>query len=174
MSKLKLLLPAAACICIVFSVVSCTKNNNTTTVEKDSIYYSPWVTLAMTAADNDSLYYQDFTTSKITPSILSTGAVISYIGVPAQPSAGDTSVTDLIYWNAVQILSPGALEVDASGYLNDLSGLLFRYVVIPGSILTTTSLHNFTQQQLQKMSFTDLQKAASIPLKTSSGNTFTP
>jgi hypothetical protein len=128
----------------------------------------------MTPTDGDSLYYQDFSASKITQSVLSTGAVIGYIGVPSSPNAGDTSITELYYWGAAEILSPGSLEVDASGYQNDLSGLLYRYVVIPGSILTTTALHNLTQQQLQKMNFSDLQKAANTPLKGTSGNTFTP
>jgi hypothetical protein len=168
------MLTATVSVAMILSLVGCKKTTNNTTVIKDSIYYSPWVTLAMTPSNGDSLYYQDFTASKITPSVISTGSVISYIGVPSQPSAGDTTITDLIYWNAVQILSPEAIEVDASGYLNDLSGLLYRYVVIPGSVLTTTSLHNFTQQQLQRMSFTDLQKAANTPLKQTSGNTFTP
>ena len=164
--------------CILFSVVSCTKNNNTTTVEKDSIYYSPWIKLSMTPTDaGDTAFYQVLSASHVTQNVLSTGAVLSYIGEVGVPNAGDTAVVDLLAANGTQFLTVGQIEIDS--YYVDLSystnaPYLYRYVVIPGSILATTSLHNLTQQQLQKMSFTEIQKAASTPLQTSSGKTFNP
>lgn len=70
--------------------------------------------------------------------------------------------------------SPGQITINS---LYDLTysssaGYLFRYVVIPANVLTT-SFNGMTQQQLDKMSFSDLQKAVNNAKQTS-GNTFNP
>jgi hypothetical protein len=168
-------LATAVCAFILFiSVVSCKKTTTNNTVVQDSIYYSPWIKLAMTATNHDSAYYQVLTASKITAKVLGKGAVLAYMGQPGYPSTGDTAVEDLVAASAVEYLSVGSIEVDSYGYLNDLSfsasGLLYRYVIIPGTVLASTSLHNLTQQQLQSMSLTDIQKAASTPAESSTGS----
>ena len=118
----------------------------------------------------DTLYIQDITASKITANVVSKGAVVAYYGYVAQ--SGDTAVfneAELGYESGVTFAT-GLIEV--TGYNTDLSGTLFRYVVIPGNVLTT-SFNGMTQQQLNKMSFTDLQKAINNSQQTS-GRTLNP
>ncbi|HEV2479582.1 MAG TPA: hypothetical protein VGS79_07950 [Puia sp.] len=176
MSKLKFILPAAILVGM-FSVTSCTKKTTNTTVVQDSIYYSAWTPLSMTQsipAAGDTLYIQDITAPKITANIISKGAVVSYYGFVTQ--SGDTAVFDEAEYGyqAGVTFAVGLIEV--TGYNVDLSynagGFLFRYVVIPGNVLTT-SFNGMTQQQLNKMSFTDLQKVINASKQTS-GNTFNP
>jgi hypothetical protein len=157
----------------MFSVTSCKKTTNNTTVVQDSIYYSAWSTLSMTqdvVSAGDTLYIQDITAPKITASVVSKGAVVAYYGYVSQ--SGDTAVfneAELGYESGVTF-AVGLIEV--TGYNTDLSGALFRYVVIPGNVLTT-SFNGMTQQQLNKMSFTDLQKTINSAKQTSK-NTLTP
>ena len=178
MSKLKFLL-AAGVVIGMFSVTSCKKTTNNTTVVQDSIYYSAWIPLNMQLtvdpSTGDTLYVQQITAPAITSKIVSRGAVVAYYGYPA--SAGDTVIFDEAeVGNYVGIsYSTGSIQVE--GFNIDLSysssgGYLFRYVVIPGNVLTT-SFNGMTQQQLNKMSFTDLQKAINTAKQTS-GNSFTP
>jgi hypothetical protein len=175
-SKLKFLL-AAGIVIGMFSVTSCKKTTNNTTVVQDSIYYSAWTPLSMTqniVTAGDTLYVQDITAPKITASIVSKGAVVAYYGYLTSNS--DTAVLNEaeLGYEAGVTFAAGIIEV--TGYNVDLSysngGFLFRYVVIPGNVLTT-SFNGMTQQQLNKMSFTDLQKAINTAKQTS-GNTFTP
>jgi len=178
-SKLKFVLPAILVIAI-FSIVSCTKTNNNTTVVKDSIYYSNWSPLAMTMqvdpTSGDTFYVQTITAPSVTASIISKGAVLGYFGYPS--SATDTTVLT----ESAMAASEGTLMAFSPGqiFLNSVydltysasAGYLFRYVVIPADILTT-SFNGMTQQQLNKMSFSDVQKAINSAKQTS-GKTLTP
>ena len=157
---------AAASVTALFLTVGCKKTTNNTTVVKDSIYYSSWSQLTMKLnvdANNDSIYYQDFDNSKITQSVVSTGAIIGFFGTV---NSGDTTALNVAelsaYYNIEQQISVGVLDISA---LADLSysngGFLYRYVIIPGNVLANTSLANLTKTQLQHMSFTDVQKAVS-------------
>ena len=62
------------------------------------------------------------------------------------------------------MLDVNLIELQSYGYKRDYSttnsGYIYRYVVIPGSVLTTT-LKDFSKDQLKKMSFTDIQKMIS-------------
>ncbi|HLZ88190.1 MAG TPA: hypothetical protein VKQ52_13140 [Puia sp.] len=168
MSKLKIVLSALIVIgslSSLFSVVGCKKT--TTNVVKDSVYYSPWLTISMKATDaGDTAYYQDITAKTVTAAVIRSGAVLSYLGSPA---SGDTTVAPASDYGLYQLLNVGNIEIESFGYLNDFStsnsSLLYRYVVIPGNVLASTSLKNFSQQQLSKMTFTDIQKAASTPVQ---------
>lgn len=164
----------------MFSVTSCTKKNTYNTVVQDSIYYSKWVPLSMTmqidATSGDTFYVQAINAPRITASIISHGAVLCYYGFPS--SATDTTVytesTMLGLNQTLTAYSPGQITINS---LYDLTysssaGYLFRYVVIPANVLTT-SFNGMTQQQLDKMSFSDLQKAVNNAKQTS-GNTFNP
>lgn len=141
------------------SVIGCKKTTNNTVVTQDSVFYSPWTQLKMTSV-GDTVYYEDITASRLTQSVLSSGVVLSYLG---SPSTSDTVVANASDYGLYQVLHVGYVEVQSFGYLNDFSysssGYLYRYVIIPGSVLTTTSLKNFSVQQLNKMTFTDVQKA---------------
>ena len=133
------------------------------------------MTMSIDATTGDTNYIQQITAPAITASIISKGAVLGYFGYPSQ--SGDTAMFDeaeLGYYASVTY-APGTIEVE--GYNGvDLSyaqgGFLFKYVVVPGNILTTT-FKGMTQQQLNKMSFSDVQKAINAS-KQASGNTFNP
>lgn len=163
--KLKLLLSTAAVLGMFF-VTSCKKTTNNNTVVQDSIYYSTWTPLSMQFDATDSVYYEDFSNKALTASVLSHGAVLGYLGYVN--SSGDTiaeSPTDFSSYGVGQVFGVGAIEI-FSPYPNDLTynasqgyGYLYRYVIIPANVLSNTSLSNLTQQQLNKMNFTDIQKA---------------
>jgi len=175
--KLKFVLPAAILVGI-FSVTfsSCKKTTTNNIVSKDSIYYSPWVQISMTLqvqSNGDSLYFDNITAPAITAKVISQGAILGYYGYPTQ--SGDTAMFDEAEYGSIAgvTYAPGSIQIE--GYDVDLSynnnGFLFKYVVIPGSILAGTSLNGMTQQQLSKMSFTDIQKAINSG-KQATGNTF--
>jgi len=160
--KLKVLSLILGLIGLV-STIGCKKTTNNTVVKQDSVFYSAWMQLKMTNV-GDTAYYQDISASRLTQTVLSTGVVLSYLG---SPGSSDTSVVNASDYGLYQILDVGNIEVQSYGYLNDMSysnsGLLYRYVIIPGSVLTTTSLKDFSIQQLNKMKFTDVQKVISTP-----------
>ncbi len=167
MRKLKIAFPALFLIvsfASLFSVTSCKKT--TTTVVQDSIYHSPWIQLKMAYDAVDTLYFQDFTNSKLTAKVISNGAVLGYL---AYPSNGDTvvqSVAELTTFLGVQqIFTAGTIELQAFYDLtysaSSGQGYLYRYVIIPGNVLASTSLKGLSQDQLSKMKFTDIQKALS-------------
>jgi hypothetical protein len=175
--KLKFVFPALFAVvsfASLFSVSSCKKTY--TTVVQDSIYYSPWIPFKMTYDSRDTLYFQDFPTKKLTAKVISSGVVLGYGGFPA---GGDTVIQSLSELTALygvqQILWPDTIEVQS---LSDLSysansGLLYRYVIIPGNVLATTSLKDMSHDQLSKMKFTDIQQAIKNPalgVSTGQGN----
>ena len=164
----------------MISLIGCTKTTNNTTVVKDSIYYSHWTELntqLQVDAQNDSLYVQSITAPSITASIISSGAVIGYYGYPN--GSGDTAMFSEAEMSLIvptqMLVSPGTIQILSVGDLSysAQAGYLFRYVVIPGDVLAGTSMNGMTQQQLNKMSFSDVQKAISSAKQTS-GNTFNP
>ena len=171
MRKLKFIFSAAALVVSVVTLISvggCTKNTNNTYQTKDSVYHSAWTTLSMTASNGDSLYTEDFTAKAVTASIVRSGAVLCYVG--GVLSSGDTAASPAVDYGLYSTFALGAIEVQSFGYKNDLSGYLFRYVVIPGNVLTTT-FKNFSQDQLKRMSFTDVQKAITAGSSSGQGNT---
>lgn len=148
----------------MFFVTSCSKKTTNNTVVQDSIYYSIWTPLSMTLG-TDSFYTEDFSNKAITAGIISHGAVLGYFGYPS--GSGDTLMVNeaelTTYYGVEMLVTVGALEVSAP-YPSDMTytgsqGFLFRYVIIPGNVLSNTSLKGLTQQQLNKMNFTDVQKA---------------
>jgi hypothetical protein len=171
--KLKFLLLTAVSFTLIFSMISCKKTTNNTTVVKDSIYYSPWAPLTMTFDATDSVYYQVFTNSQITASVVSSGAVLTYYGFPA--STGDTVVLDqatMALYEGVQLtFAKDSLEIETP-YPNDLTysataGYLFRYVIVPANVLSSSAYKNLSREQLNHLSFTDVSNALNVSV---SGN----
>ncbi|MBS1665737.1 MAG: hypothetical protein JST58_00020 [Bacteroidetes bacterium] len=170
MKKLKLIVLAFAGISLI--MVSCSKNSSNSSTPKitDSVFYSNWMTISMTNQGpidtlGDSSFYQSITASKLTSAILNKGAVLSYIGVPGTGTSGtDTlvlSISDVYTYTLGTYLTQDLLPGSISIYSNhDLSGKLFRYVLIPGTILTTNSvLKGLTKEQLKKVDFATVSKA---------------
>lgn len=155
MSKSKIFFLASAVVGL-FSLFSCTKNNNTTVTVKDSVYYSPWLNISMSPTNaGDTAYTGQISASRLTQSILSSGAVLTYLGAPGQPSAGDTAAESAVDYGLYSELVPGSITLLSFGYLNDFStsnsALLYRYVIVPGSVLETTGM---TAKELQSKSYT--------------------
>jgi hypothetical protein len=120
----------------------------------------------------DTLYYQDFAAKKLTAKVISSGAVLTYFGFPAGKDTVIQPLGDLnAFYGVQQVMWPDTIEIQSFA---DLSGALFRYVIIPGNVLATTSLKNMSHEQLSKMKFTDIQQAMKKPEDASSGlgNTF--
>jgi hypothetical protein len=175
---LKIIFPAFFAVLVfasLFTVTSCKKTYNT--VVQDSIYYSPWIPFKMTFDSQDSVYYQDFATKKLTAKIISSGVVLGYGGYPAGKDTVIQSLSELTaFYGVQQIIWPDTIEVQSFANLSFTanSGLLYRYVIIPGNVLATTSLKNMSHDQLNKMKFTDIQQAMKKPedATTGQGNTF--
>jgi hypothetical protein len=130
----------------------------------DNIAYSAWIPVSLTQNvdnNNDTTYTQSITVSALTSSILDNGAVLSYIGIPGSGTSGtDTSVFSIseasTYFGALtQVLSVGEIDLLS---LVDYSGVLYRYVIIPGSMLTTSTFKQYTKAQLQKMDYSTITK----------------
>jgi hypothetical protein len=154
-------------------MVSCKKTTTNTTVVKDSIYYSPWIAMNMQFDGTDSVYFETFTNSKLTASVVSSGAVLTYYGYPT--GTGDTAVLDqstmALYTYAQVAFSFDSIEVQTP-YPYDLtysasqgSGYLFRYVIIPANILSSTAYKALSRDQLNHLSFTDVSKALNVPVE---------
>lgn len=171
MRKLKVCFLLALAAGLV-SVIGCKKSYNTTVVGgKDSIYYSPWITLSMGFSQvdptfGDSAYEQIITAKKVTQSIISHGVVLTYI-IQGLTNNGDTVIS-----NAESILNPflyvNSIDLYTGAY-GDLSGVPFRYVIIPGNVLTTTVFKDYSSAQLKKLSYTEvngLLKAAATKTET--------
>jgi hypothetical protein len=156
----------------LFSVSACKKTYNT--VVQDSIYYSSWTPLAMSFNTSDSLYYQDFNNSKITAKVIDHGAVLGYFGAV---SSGDTTISSASEWptylGVLQQLQVGVLDLSSYYNLSYPNGdvpFLYRYVIIPGNVLANSSLKDLSKDQLNKMKFTDIQKALNNAQSSSGGN----
>jgi hypothetical protein len=156
---------------VIFSMmVSCKKTTTNTTVVKDSIYYSPWMDISMAFNSTDSAYEQTISASGLTQSVLSTGAVIGYVGIITATADTAAEAASDFFSTGFDI---GQIEfISAYDYSTATTGFFYRYVIIPGTVLESTSLAKLTKTQLQHMSFTDEQKALSTAAATSEGNKF--
>lgn len=100
---------------------------------------------------SDSAWDQVITNSKVTASIISSGVVLTYV-VQDIPSAGDTVIS-----SADNLLQPflSLHTIDLGWEGGNINGVLFRYVIIPGNVLTT---NNVTPKQLKSMNYTEVTK----------------
>jgi hypothetical protein len=138
------------------TMTSCSKNNSGPAKFTDSVFYSAWQPLNMTFEGvdpntGDSAWEQVITNSKVTAAIISSGVVLTYV-VEGITNAGDTviqSADNLL----VPYLSVNSIDLGWEG--NNPNGALFRYVIIPGNVLTT---NNVTPKQLKSMNYTEVTK----------------
>ena len=139
----------------------------------DSVLHSVWITLN-TPLTSDSLYEQAITATALTSRIIDSGVVLSYLGFPGSGTSGtDTAVFSIseastYYGPITQELFVGEIDLLA---LSDFTGVLYRYVLIPGSIVTNgIDGKKYTKQQLQTMSYADVQKILALPAKSTLTN----
>jgi hypothetical protein len=166
--KLKIFFLAVTVIGFIALSGGCKKTYTTVVESKDTVSTSGWLTI------NDSIYldsygdtsYQEtFGNSAITQAIVSDGIVLGYLGAA---SSGDTIAALATEYFIYTTFAPGSVTIDSNpeddGGSGDWSGSLFRYVIVPGSVLAT---NNLTKQQAKSMSYTAITKLLSAA-KTSS------
>jgi hypothetical protein len=123
----------------------------------------------------DTIYTGTVSASHITASIVHSGAVLTYLGIPGDPAAGDTAAESAIDYGLYTTLVTGSIQLTSLGYLNDFTtstgpyGFVFRYVVIPGTVLATTKL---TPQQLKSMNYAEVTKLLGTVTKNATPTTF--
>lgn len=169
MKKIKLFsLPALA---VVIGLYSCSKGDTGATGAKgpagpDSVYYSTWTTIAFTGAyaDGDSSYGQVIPAANLTEGILDSGVVLSYIG--QQGSGGFTDVAPVSEFGLFEDYEVGSITYSTSptsegGIGTSENGYLaLRYVLIPGSVLATSStFKSLTKAQIKSMSYNSVLSA---------------
>lgn len=170
MSKLKVLSLATLIAGIFLLSAGCSKNNsNNNSSTKDSVLYSAWQPFSMKfeTLDNngDSVYDQTTTAAVITQNVLDKGTVLVYV------SDGSGDYTDAENAGFSVILGVGQIYISTFGFVP--SNFTWRYVVIPGTIATTStsgSLQTYTPKQLKTMSYA----AVSGILGISASNKLTP
>jgi hypothetical protein len=161
--KIKIFFLAAIVIFVgAMTMTSCTKNN-TTKVTTDSVYSSNWITLAMTYNTTDTAYEQTFTNSGVTQNVVNEGIVLGYLGYVA--SAGDTVAEIASDYQLYTVFSVNTILLQS--FVGDYSGALYRYVVVPGGVLTTTKL---TPKELKSMSYTEVTKLLNSTAKQASSS----
>lgn len=172
----------AAFVIGLFSLIGCSKSSSSTPAStSDSVYSSGWLTIAMTLSidgNGDSTYTETFTNSAITAAVVDYGVVLSYLGYVQTVGTGtDTSSEQALEFNTLTNYQIGSVTItsfpgDAGGY-GDLStastGLLYRYVIVPGTVLATTKL---TPQQLKSMNYTEVTKLLGTVTKKATPTTF--
>ena len=133
----------------------------------DSVLYSAWIPVNMSDTIQpvaDTTYYQWFTANAITSEILNTGTIVTYLQTVDQN--GDslifnaaTALTESYYVGNIYVASYPAGASNSSGY--NYTGYNYRFIVIPGAI-ASTAFKGMTQQQLQKMSYTQITNVLKI------------
>lgn len=163
-------LPVLAALTTVFLMtMSCKKGDRGPAgpAGPDSVMYSNWITLSFSKVydqtTGDSAYGATVTAPQITTSVLNTGSVVGYL-LLADPLSGDSSIVNAINY-VTEYFTPGYIDIFAGA---DLSGIPYRYVIVPGKITITDSKGNpqtYTSDQIKKMDYTTITGLLSIPAK---------
>lgn len=148
MRKLKIIFPAVVLIvsfASLLSVAGCKKTY--TTVVKDSVYYSPWQSIALKfvsagATTADSVFNQTVTAKSITQAVLDKGSVLVYI------TDGSGSYAEAANQGFIVVLAVGQIYLQTNFTVP--SSWKFRYVIVPGNVAT--------QSQTRHLSYSDASK----------------
>jgi len=155
----------AAIVIGTFSMIGCTKKTTTTVYTQDSVYTSNWITLAMdSSSTTNGAWEQTVTAPAVTSSILDNGVVLGY---GAYINGTDTVVEQALEFDMYQTFSVGSIFLQAG---EDNSGLFYRYVIVPGSVLAGTKM---TPQELKAMNYTEVTKLLSTTAKQAAASTLT-
>jgi hypothetical protein len=171
----------AATIIGFFSMIGCTKNNTTTVYTKDSVFSSGWLSFQMTPSisQGDTAYQTTFNNAAITSAVVDNGIVLSYLGfAQSSGTSSDTISEQTLEYNTLTSYQIGSLTIESfspnAGGFGDLStnvtGLVFRYVIVPGNVLAATKL---TPQQLKSMNYTEVTKLLGTVSKQAAAPTLT-
>ena len=145
-------------------MTGCSKssNNSSTPAAKDSVLYSSWITLAATYNTTDSAYEQALTVNALTQNVLDHGLVLTYIkdGAGEVVTPQDFSLFPAFTLKTITLFAGG-----------DFSNVPFRYVIIPGTLATSStsagvmsgSARTFSVNDLKSMTYAQVIKAFNIP-----------
>lgn len=164
----KLISFSLAITVIAFSISGCSKGSAgpagpagaTGSAGPDSIIYTSWITLSTPLDTTDSLYEETITANALTSATLNSAVVESFVGLVQ--NSGDTAIFNIydpqlqaIVGLFSQALFVGEIDIAATG---DYTGVLYRYIIVPGSILTTSTFKQYTKEQIKTMSYTTVTK----------------
>ncbi len=147
----------------LFSLISCSKSSNKTVTTPDSVFTSPWITLALDSSAADQDWEETITAPAVTSAILDDGVVLGY-GAYLDLN-NDTVVSAAIEFDIFQTFYVGNVFLQAGA---DDSGLWYRYVTIPGHVLTTKGL---TPIQAKSLSYAEITKLFSPAVKSAGAPT---
>lgn len=142
----------------------------------DSVYYSNWKALSTSKVydqtTGDSAYAGTVTAPLITSRTMNTGIVIGYI-LLKDPLTGDSSAINAINYMQ-EYFTPG--YIDILSFAGDLTGIPYRYVIIPSKVVVTGSdgkVQTYSSAQMNQMDYTTLTGLLNIPTKGSGSKQFT-
>jgi hypothetical protein len=168
---------AAGCV----TMIGCSKSNNNSSTppaaSSDSVLYTNWTPLSMNGFilnSGDTFFSQTIIAKSITSAVINRGIVLGYL-MFQDPNSGDTVIqpvgnymTFLVYPDSIFLESDPFNPSPSSGF--NFSGYNFRYVVIPGKILTSGvsgaavgAAQNVTAAQLSTMSYADVKRLFNLP-----------
>jgi hypothetical protein len=161
MKNLRLLL--VGCFVMSMGIIGCSKGSAGSTgpagpAGPDSVIHSPWISLSMaleTDANNDTAYFQTITAPSITEDILDNGLVLSYM---ENLFVTDGSIVDVSDYAQFLDVTYNLGVITITSFIGDLSGVSFRYVVIPGSIASTGVFKQYTKAQIKAMDYNTVTK----------------
>jgi hypothetical protein len=150
---------------IVIGLTSCSKSGGTGPVGPagpagpDSVIYSAWIPLNTTFSTTDSLFEGTVSASSITAGILDSGVILTYINF-SQTSAADIQPVSALNYFISEDYSVGQINILST---QDLTGLPYRYVIIPGSKIAGNSaasrkINGYTTAELKAMSLAQVQQ----------------
>jgi hypothetical protein len=161
-----------ASVIIVVGMTSCSKGDTGPAGPAgpsgpDSVFSSQWIILQFNGSkdsNGDSLYDETITAPSITKAILDSGIVLAYVNA-ADPTSGLYFVKDVssLPQFFYEDFSVGSTYI--SSFSTDLSGTPYRYVTIPGNLVTTTgnrrTVKGYTQEELRAMPYEQVQQILS-------------
>jgi hypothetical protein len=163
MKQAKSLLAVATII--IMGMVGCSKGSTGPAgpagpAGPDSVLYSSWITLKSPYTNTDSLYDDTLTAPSITKRIIDSGVILSYIQY--------TDANNIVHIQPMASLGSIIFEDFTVGKINlaspnvNLTGFLYRYVVIPGSKKTNSTtpgkVKGYTPEELKAMSYEQAQQ----------------
>ncbi len=125
-----------------------------------NVMYSAWLTLNFTFNSNDSAFEDTLLAPAITSGILDSGVILSYVQF--------TDASNTVHIQPIASLGSFFFEDFSPGHINlgspfiDLSGYLYRYVIIPGTKktngATAAKVKGYTPTELKAMSYDQVQQ----------------
>jgi len=160
---------------LVLGAISCSKSGTTGATGAagpagpagpDSVVYSQWISLAFNFNTNDSAWEDTLSAPSITQTILDSGVILTYVNFQEQDGTYHVVPVSALGSLFFEDYSLGHINIVVPGIENNYTGLPYRYVTIPGSMVAATStgakaVKGYTMQELKAMPYTQLQQMLS-------------